>query len=88
MRISIVGAGCVGVVSAVCFADRGHSVVVSDKSKTRIDQLSHGRLPFYESGLDELFSRSASRLSFTTDTVAAVEGSELTFISVGTPSRS
>ena len=85
--ISIVGAGQVGVVSAVCLAERGHNVIVVDKNKGRIKLLAQGKAPFHEPGLDDLLKRSVSRITFTTKTATAIEISDMTFICVGTPSR-
>jgi len=86
-EVSIVGAGYVGVVSAACLAERGHNVTVADKSRERISLLIEGKVPFHESGLDDILKRSSSRISFTTNTGTAIEKSDLTFVSVGTPGR-
>jgi UDPglucose 6-dehydrogenase len=85
--LSIVGAGYVGLVSAACFAVRGHNVVVAERDRERVKLLTKGKTPFYEPGLDGLLKRSASRISFTTDLSAAIQESDLTFVCVGTPSR-
>lgn len=85
----MVGAGYVGLVSGVCFADFGHSVICTDKDAAKIAALEDGRIPIYEPGLDDLVAanRRQGRLSFTTDLAAAVRQSEAVFIAVGTPSR-
>jgi UDPglucose 6-dehydrogenase len=85
--VSVVGAGYVGMVSAACLAERGHDVTVADKNTARIRLLGEGKVPFYEPGLDDLLERSRSRISFTVSTRNAVERSDLTFVSVSTPSR-
>ncbi len=88
MNIAVVGTGYVGLVTAACFAEFGVSVVGIDKDAQKIDALQHGRMPFFEPGLEELVARNVreGRLSFTTDMKAGVEKSLVIFIAVGTPS--
>lgn len=87
MRLSVIGTGYVGLVTAVCFADHGHTVIGVDRDAERIRMLRDGRPPIYEPGLEELLSRgqAAGRLRFTTDTAEAVRDSDIIFITVGTP---
>lgn len=89
MKITMIGAGYVGLVSGVCFADFGHDVVCLDKDEDKIDALMQGRIPIFEPGLEQLVASNVAsgRLSFTTDLVAAVADSDVIFIAVGTPSR-
>ncbi|HYJ53766.1 MAG TPA: UDP-glucose/GDP-mannose dehydrogenase family protein [Allosphingosinicella sp.] len=89
MRIAIIGTGYVGLVSGACFSDFGHDVVCVDKDARKIADLDRGIMPIFEPGLDQLVARNvaAGRLSFTTETAAAVKGAEAIFIAVGTPSR-
>ena len=89
MKITMIGAGYVGLVSGVCFADFGHDVVCLDKDESKIDALMQGRIPIFEPGLDHLVASNVAsgRLSFTTDLVSAVADSDVIFIAVGTPSR-
>ncbi|HEV7321098.1 MAG TPA: UDP-glucose 6-dehydrogenase [Ensifer sp.] len=89
MKITMIGAGYVGLVSGVCFADFGHDVVCLDKDESKIDALMKGRIPIFEPGLDHLVASNVAsgRLTFTTDLVAAVADSDVIFIAVGTPSR-
>ena len=89
MKIAVIGAGYVGLVSGVCFSDFGYEVTVVDREPTRVAQLERGEIPIYEPGLDELVHRNmqAGRLSFSTSIAAAVKGAEVIFIAVGTPSR-
>jgi UDPglucose 6-dehydrogenase len=54
MRIAMVGAGYVGLVSGACFADFGHDVVCIDKDTHKIAALKCGEIPIYEPGLHEL----------------------------------
>ncbi|SEP95801.1 UDP-glucose dehydrogenase [Devosia sp. YR412] len=89
MKIAIVGAGYVGLVTGVCLADFGHEVTCIDTDQRKIDALEKGVIPIYEPGLSELVKANVSggRLSFSTDLKAVVPGSEVVFIAVGTPSR-
>ncbi len=89
MKITMIGAGYVGLVSGVCFADFGHDVVCLDKDEGKIAALEKGQIPIFEPGLDQLVAHNvaAGRLTFTTDLTSAVAGSDVIFIAVGTPSR-
>ena len=89
MKIAIVGAGYVGLVTGVCLADFGHDVVCIDKDQRKIDALERGEIPIYEPGLTELVKSNVAsgRLSFSTDLKAVVPDAEAVFIAVGTPSR-
>ena len=85
MRVSVFGAGYVGLVTGACFADLGHEVVVRDIVAEKIDALRRGEVPIHEDGLQELLERNRERLAFTTDVGEAVEGADLVYIAVGTP---
>lgn len=89
MRIGMVGTGYVGLVSGVCFAEFGHSVICVDKDESKITSLKNGEVPIYEPGLDTLLKRQieAGRIEFTTDIAKAVKQCDVVFIAVGTPSR-
>ncbi len=87
MKLTIHGAGYVGLVTGACMAEVGNDVVCVDIDQARIDALQAGRVPIYEPGLDELVQRNAAagRLQFTTDTTEAVRHGLFQFIAVGTP---
>jgi UDPglucose 6-dehydrogenase/GDP-mannose 6-dehydrogenase len=88
MRVAIVGTGYVGLVTGACLAERGHEVTCVDLDPAKVAAISAGRAPFHEAGLPELLARHAGRgLRATTDLAAAVRGSEITLIAVGTPFR-
>lgn len=89
MKVAMIGAGYVGLVSGACFADFGHEVICVDTIDAKIDALNRGEIPIYEPGLDVLVNgnRFAGRLSFTTNLAAAVKGADAVFIAVGTPTR-
>jgi len=88
MRIAMIGAGYVGLVSGACFADFGHQVTCIDKDRNRVTTLNRGEIPIFEPGLPDLVEANMrqGRLVFTTDT-ACVRDAEAVFIAVGTPSR-
>jgi UDPglucose 6-dehydrogenase len=89
MRVAMIGAGYVGLVSGACFADFGHVVCCIDKDQAKVDQLRAGKSPIYEPGLDDLLARNAreGRLTFDIDATKAVAEADAVFIAVGTPSR-
>ncbi len=89
MRIAMIGAGYVGLVSGACFAQFGHDVVCIDKDAARIARLNKGEIPIYEPGLDKLVADNerAGRLSFGLDLDEAVGNADAVFIAVGTPTR-
>lgn len=88
MRIVMIGAGYVGLVSGACLADFGNEVVCVEVDANKVASLREGRVPIYEPGLSELVltNQSAGRLSFTTSLKAAGRGAQAIFITVGTPS--
>jgi UDPglucose 6-dehydrogenase len=87
MKIAVIGSGYVGLVAGTCFAETGNDVVCVDRDQAKIDALRAGRIPIYEPGLEEMVKRNVAeeRLTFTTDTAAAVRDSLVIFIAVGTP---
>jgi len=89
MKVVMIGAGYVGLVSGACFSEFGVEVACVDKDANRIRDLIEGRIPIYEPGLEDLVrdNAKAGRLSFSTDLNAAMAGAEAVFIAVGTPSR-
>jgi len=88
MRIVMIGAGYVGLVSGACLADFGHEVCCVDTDVSKVEALRRGQVPIYEPGLSELVlaNQTAGRLSFTTSLEEAARGASAIFIAVGTPS--
>ncbi|EQB35628.1 UDP-glucose 6-dehydrogenase [Sulfurimonas hongkongensis] len=87
MRISVIGTGYVGLVSGVCFAQMGNSVVCVDIDAKKIEELKQGIIPIYEPGLEEMTLENYKNktLNFTTDATRAIRESKIIFIAVGTP---
>jgi UDPglucose 6-dehydrogenase len=88
MRVTMIGAGYVGLVSGACFADFGHQVTCIDKDTGKVAALNRGEIPIFEPGLAELVeaNRRQGRLEFAAET-ARVRDADAVFIAVGTPSR-
>jgi UDPglucose 6-dehydrogenase len=86
MEILVVGAGYVGLVSAVCFAELGHQVTVVDNDKQKLKSLSAGKVPIHEAMLPELLARHhGGRLQFSADIASSFRSADVAFITVGTP---
>ena len=87
MKVTIFGAGYVGLVTGTCFAEMGNSVLCVDVDAERIKALSAGCIPIYEPGLEPLVAANAAagRLRFTADADQGVDHGEILFIAVGTP---
>lgn len=88
-QIAVFGLGYVGSVTAACLASLGHRVIGVDKDEFKIRSVNEGRSPFFEPGLDELIANQlqAGRLRATTSAAAALDGTAIAIICVGTPSE-
>lgn len=88
MQICVIGCGYVGLVTAVCFAEMGNRVTCVDTSEERISQLQQSRSPIFEPGMEALLSSNMAgqRLTFSNRLDIALQGADLVFIAVGTPS--
>ncbi|MBI3526278.1 MAG: UDP-glucose/GDP-mannose dehydrogenase family protein [Betaproteobacteria bacterium] len=89
MKISVLGLGYVGAVSAACLASEGHEVIGVDPDPTKVALINSGKTPIIENDIGTIIEKqvTAGRLSATADIAAAVRHSELILICVGTPSR-
>ena len=87
MKISVIGAGYVGLVTGGCLASLGHEVVCTDSDVEKLKVLESGRLPIFEPGLDTVIAeaRTEGRLSFRGNAADAVRAGDAIFICVGTP---
>ena len=88
MRISVFGIGYVGVVSCGCLAELGHEVIGVDISADKVAMLMAGRSPIVEEAIDDLIANAVrdGRLTATQDVADAVARTDVSFVSVGTPS--
>ncbi len=86
MRVTVVGLGYVGLVTAACLAEWDHDVVGIDANPQRLDALRDGRMPFHEPRLPELVADGvvSGRLSFASDLAAAAADADLVIVAVGT----
>jgi UDPglucose 6-dehydrogenase len=89
MKICVIGAGYVGIVTAACFASLGHEVIAIDKNEKKLDKLRQGFSIIYESGLEELIKKGIKKrkLFFSSDIKEGVDRSEIIFICVDTPPK-
>jgi len=85
MKISIIGCGYVGLVSAACFADAGHDVTCIDNDAEKLNMLKENQVPIFEPGLQELISKNKS-LEFSLNISENIASSKIIMIAVGTPS--
>lgn len=88
MKITVIGTGFVGIVSAAVYSSFGHDVVGLDISEERVASLKDSKVPFYEPDLEPLLmqQQEAGLLTFTTNYQEAINNSEVIIIAVGTPS--
>jgi GDP-mannose 6-dehydrogenase len=89
MRLSIFGMGYVGVVSGACLAKAGHDVIGVDVNPAKVGLINAAQAPIVEHGIQEIISEMVrdGRLTATTDPADAVARSDVSFVSVGTPSQ-
>jgi GDP-mannose 6-dehydrogenase len=89
MKISVFGLGYVGSVCAACLADRGHTVVGVDSAGSKVDLIRSGQAPIVEPEIGEIVQRTVKngKLTATMDSAAAVASTDMSIISVGTPSQ-
>ena len=87
MKIVMVGAGYVGLVSGVCFAEIGNNVVCIDRDTDIITSLNKGIIPIFEPGLEALVHKNIKekKLSFSQNLINEIKDADIIFIAVGTP---
>ncbi len=88
-KISIIGSGYVGLVTGVCLADFGNTIINADVDEKKIQSLRDGKVPIYEPGLEDMLGENLAggRITFTADIPSSVRESEVIFIAVGTPDK-
>ncbi|MEH7492711.1 UDP-glucose dehydrogenase family protein [Neobacillus niacini] len=87
MKIAVAGTGYVGLVTGVCLAEHGHSVICVDIDEKKVSLMEAGISPIYEPGLEELMGKNMDKLSFTTKYIEAYKDADVIFIGVGTPEK-
>jgi len=87
LKIAVAGTGYVGLVTAVCMAEKGHQVACVDIDEKKVNLLKKGISPIFEQDLEEMMKSNAERLTYTTDYQLAYRNAEIIFIGVGTPEK-
>jgi GDP-mannose 6-dehydrogenase len=89
MNISVFGLGYVGAVSCGCLAKQGHRIIGVDVSRIKVDMINAGHSPVIEPEIDQLVTQGIQKgcLRATQDSDDAILNTDVTFISVGTPSQ-
>jgi UDPglucose 6-dehydrogenase/GDP-mannose 6-dehydrogenase len=88
MKVSVFGTGYVGLVTGVCLAEKGYSVVCVDIDAEKVSAINAGIPPIEEKSLKEMLQRNLNaRLRATTNARQAVLASDVSLIAVGTPSH-
>ena len=87
MKIAVIGAGYVGLVTAACFSEFGYEVICIDNDRSKIKQLKKNIIPIYEPGLSDLVKKNTkSKYLLFSNNISKVKDVEIIFIAVGTPS--
>ena len=87
MKIAVIGAGYVGLVTAACFSEFGYEVICIDNDKYKIKQLKKNIIPIYEPGLSDLVKKNAkSKYLLFSNSISKIKDANIIFIAVGTPS--
>jgi len=87
--VVVLGLGYVGCVTAACLADLGHSVIGVDRDGSKVKNITEGRAPFYEPGLEELVKSGvrSGNLRATISAREALPDADIVMACVGTPSE-
>lgn len=85
MKITIVGVGYVGLVTAICLASKGHNIICIDNNKEKIDMLKNCKSPIFEPRVEEYMHRFQNNLKYTSDIIEAYKNTDIIIICVGTP---
>ena len=89
MRLCVIGAGYVGLVTATCFAEMGNRVVCIEQDAERVARLKRGEVPIHEPGLEAMLRAqlASGQLSFSQQLADGLAQVQIVFIAVGTPSE-
>lgn len=87
MKITVIGAGYVGLVTAACFAELGNELICVERIKSKLDSLNKGLSPIYEPGLSEILQNNIKeqKIKFTDRIEDGINFSDVIFLCVGTP---
>ena len=87
MNITIAGTGYVGLVTAVCLAEKGYRITCVDTDQKKVKKMNLGVSPIYEKDLEVLMQKNKERLAYTIDYQSAYQNADVIFIGVGTPEK-
>ena len=89
MNLGVIGAGYVGLTTAICLASLNHTMTIFEISKERIQHIKNKKIPFYEEGLQELLEKTISfdKLRVADNVDQLVKNTDGCFICVGTPNK-
>lgn len=87
MKLAVIGTGYVGLVTAVCLAEKGHEVICIDNDEKKINLLQNGEIPIYEKNLEYLMKKNIDKLIYTSKYELAYKEADVIFIAVGTPEK-
>jgi len=89
MRISVLGLGYVGTVTAGCLAQQGHQVIGVDPEPRKVDLINAGQSPIVEKDIGKIIEQqvAAGQLVASIEAIDAVQRCDLVMVCVGTPSR-
>lgn len=89
MNICVIGAGYVGLITALCFGKKENKVICVEKDLEKLSMLKKGTPTIFEEGLEELLKESLSvnSVQFTQDIALGIKSSDIIFIAVGTPTK-
>ena len=85
MKISVIGGGYVGLVSAVCFAQLGHSVDLIEIDPDRARYIRQGKPQIYEKGLEALLAKHLKKRLHVSTAYDVIPDTDISLICVGTP---
>lgn len=85
MKVTVIGTGYVGLVSAICLAEIGHDVICFDIDKNKINMLNNGKSSIYEPGIEYYMKKNKEKIIYTTEIEEAYKQPEVIIICVGTP---
>jgi len=88
-KISVIGTGYVGLSTALGFTTKDYSVIAVDTDKEKIEKINKGLLPFHEPHFQELLEKAikTGKLSCVSTFEKAISDTDITFVTVGTPSQ-
>ncbi len=87
LNLVVIGAGYVGLTTAITFAYLGHKVSIVEKDENKLNLLKKNNIPFYEPYLDELMNLSVNNLYFTNNLSEIISDADIIMIAVGTPCK-